>query len=313
MYYNHALELARSGSLTEARDRLLAVLALAPDMINAHAVLGKVYAQLGGYESAIACWDAVLKLDPQHEGARAAKAKAERLLVRRDSVRFRRGLLRAGGGVMLVVIGGLLLPAYRVLSQRRPSPTRAPRLEPVRAALGKSPGLKGAELGVSFQRGGVQLRGTVDSNEQKELASAVAANKAPGYAVDLSSVIVTHRRQIACLMRLLRSVGAGRFDSVEMAFERGALHIRGAVHSEADSRLLQQWALDYLGIPDVAVSGMKIGRFCVVQPGDSLWAIAQRYYGNGNSWGRIADANPGLARDMRSLQVGTRLKIPALE
>lgn len=45
-----------------------------------------------------------------------------------------------------------------------------------------------------------------------------------------------------------------------------------------------------------------------VNAGDSLWAIAQRVYGDGSQWGRIADAN-GI-RDPRRLAVGAVLTIP---
>lgn len=45
-----------------------------------------------------------------------------------------------------------------------------------------------------------------------------------------------------------------------------------------------------------------------VASGDTLWDLAQRYYGNGNQWRKIADAN-GI-RDPRKLRVGTVLTIP---
>lgn len=50
-------------------------------------------------------------------------------------------------------------------------------------------------------------------------------------------------------------------------------------------------------------------RVHVVKAGDTLWAIAVRFYGNGNKWKRVADAN-GI-RDPRKLRIGTRLTIPA--
>lgn len=46
----------------------------------------------------------------------------------------------------------------------------------------------------------------------------------------------------------------------------------------------------------------------VVQSGDTLWKLAQKYYGNGALAGRIKEAN-NLTSD--SLKVGQRLKIPA--
>lgn len=46
-----------------------------------------------------------------------------------------------------------------------------------------------------------------------------------------------------------------------------------------------------------------------VVKGDTLWAIAARYYRDGSRWPRIADAN-GVT-DPRKLRVGQRLTIPA--
>jgi hypothetical protein len=53
VYYNQALELAKAGSLEEARDKLVAVQDMEPDMLDARNLLGKVYARMGQYEPAI--------------------------------------------------------------------------------------------------------------------------------------------------------------------------------------------------------------------------------------------------------------------
>lgn len=46
----------------------------------------------------------------------------------------------------------------------------------------------------------------------------------------------------------------------------------------------------------------------VVRPGDSFWKLAHRFYGKGDLWERIANANPG--RKARGLRVGDTLFIP---
>ncbi len=52
-------------------------------------------------------------------------------------------------------------------------------------------------------------------------------------------------------------------------------------------------------------------RVHVVQPGDDLWSLAERYYGEGREWRRIAQANPGvLTGGPDRLQVGWRLVVP---
>lgn len=50
----------------------------------------------------------------------------------------------------------------------------------------------------------------------------------------------------------------------------------------------------------------------VVQGGDSLWKIAQQFYGKGNLFQRIIDANPDKLKDEKSvIHPGDRLVIPA--
>jgi hypothetical protein len=51
-----------------------------------------------------------------------------------------------------------------------------------------------------------------------------------------------------------------------------------------------------------------------VRPGDDLWSLAERYYGNGRDWRKIAAANPTvLTGGPDRLQVGWQLKIPDLD
>jgi LysM repeat protein len=47
-----------------------------------------------------------------------------------------------------------------------------------------------------------------------------------------------------------------------------------------------------------------------VQPGDTLFKIAQQYYGNRSRWRDIYAANRGVMKSETDLKVGTQLKIP---
>ncbi len=48
-----------------------------------------------------------------------------------------------------------------------------------------------------------------------------------------------------------------------------------------------------------------------VKSGDSLWAISERLYGNGNEWNRIYEANRDTIKDPDLIQPGWVLNIPA--
>jgi nucleoid-associated protein YgaU len=49
-------------------------------------------------------------------------------------------------------------------------------------------------------------------------------------------------------------------------------------------------------------------RIYTLQEGDTLYALAKRFYGNGQQWTKIADANPGLNPD--KMPVGQEIVIP---
>lgn len=53
------------------------------------------------------------------------------------------------------------------------------------------------------------------------------------------------------------------------------------------------------------------GTYHTVINGDNLYAIAQRYYGNGDQWRLIRDANPRLVLDNGAIMLGSRLLIPS--
>jgi len=52
------------------------------------------------------------------------------------------------------------------------------------------------------------------------------------------------------------------------------------------------------------------GRIHVVQPNDTLWSLAQRYYGNGKHWRKILVANRNRLTNSTDLPVGMKLIIP---
>jgi nucleoid-associated protein YgaU len=51
-------------------------------------------------------------------------------------------------------------------------------------------------------------------------------------------------------------------------------------------------------------------RVHVVESGDTLTAIAKRYYGDASKWQKVLDANKDVLKGSDSLQLGQKLKIP---
>jgi nucleoid-associated protein YgaU len=47
-----------------------------------------------------------------------------------------------------------------------------------------------------------------------------------------------------------------------------------------------------------------------VKKGDTLWKIAEQYYGDGNLYMKIFEANSGILKNPDSIQIGQKLHIP---
>ena len=61
--------------------------------------------------------------------------------------------------------------------------------------------------------------------------------------------------------------------------------------------------------PVPAVS-LKANDYHVVQPGDTLWGIAKKYYGNGNQYQKIYEANKNQIKNPNLIYPGQKLVIP---
>ena len=65
------------------------------------------------------------------------------------------------------------------------------------------------------------------------------------------------------------------------------------------------------GVPDQSAPDSSTDAVYVVAPGDSLWSIAEKMYGDGRLWTRIAEENEDVVQGTSDLiRVGWRLSIP---
>jgi nucleoid-associated protein YgaU len=46
------------------------------------------------------------------------------------------------------------------------------------------------------------------------------------------------------------------------------------------------------------------------QKGETLWKIAEQYYGDGNLYPKIFDANRDVLKDPNRINIGQKLRIP---
>jgi nucleoid-associated protein YgaU len=62
--------------------------------------------------------------------------------------------------------------------------------------------------------------------------------------------------------------------------------------------------------PNAAAANNPYTQTYVVQSGDTLSKIAQKYYGDASLYTKIFDANKDILKDPNKIQVGQKLRIP---
>jgi nucleoid-associated protein YgaU len=314
IYYNQALELARSESFPAARDKLLAALALEPGLNEARILLGKVYARLGEYGEATTCWEEVLKSEPGNQVALSGISKAGELRKEIEKARGRRVYHGALLGAAIFLSGILSVAVYQVAYSRLFPPGKT-FLEPVRAALKNTAVLQETHLEVTGDKNGIRIVGSVETEDHKRLASAIAESRSGGAPVDVTAVDVKHPAPLAeSFTAILKRIGGGGLRSVSVAQRENVLVVSGSVPSISDKRRVEDLGRALVGVRSVDVRGLKIrgATEYTVRNGDNLWDLANRFYGSGALWTAIAESNPQLSPPYKNLQTGTLLSIPPL-
>ena len=105
-------------------------------------------------------------------------------------------------------------------------------------------------------------------------------------------------------------IQAGRKESAEKRRAEEAARLQSAA-ARAQELLAEIGRLDRS--PAVArppVNSATTASTYAVRPGDSLWRIAERTWGDGRRWSVIHEANRSRLRDPDLLPVGTELNIP---
>jgi nucleoid-associated protein YgaU len=59
----------------------------------------------------------------------------------------------------------------------------------------------------------------------------------------------------------------------------------------------------------LSITDNRTGKTYTVQAGDSLWSIAQKFYGTGSKWGELYELNKDIIKDPRLIFVGQVLKV----
>ncbi|MGE3166123.1 MAG: LysM peptidoglycan-binding domain-containing protein [Planctomycetota bacterium] len=84
----------------------------------------------------------------------------------------------------------------------------------------------------------------------------------------------------------------------------------GVIRPRSETADVRSAANPNRAAPPTSPSVVPPPRKYVVQKGDTLYGLARRFYGSGNDWKRIRDANESVLQGREQLKVGATLVIP---
>ena len=269
--YEEALELARSGLLGAARDRLRMLLCLDPENGDARLLLAKVFVGQQRWTDALSQLDAARTLGVQVPSSLQAKVEAG-LETERNAAE---------------------------LNAQRAATREQAELKALRAEARR---LRTENTRLARER--KQLRGRAN------LWSASSAGLA-GLSVVLLTFLwlgspaeteaLTEAPVLEEEIATVASLGNERVDLTEAA-------VTVQTPEEVIEQVLQQPIEE---APVERTTDATTGeRVHVVVSGDSLYELAKTYYDDGTKWKAIKDANPAKIKGRNGLSLGTELIIP---
>ena len=107
-----------------------------------------------------------------------------------------------------------------------------------------------------------------------------------------------------------RPLPAGPDEGLQVQPPRGAAAGRPAGPSVAVATAIRPAPAARTPAAPAAAPAAPAGRRHVVAQGETLYKIAQRYYGSGARWPEILEANRGVLKNENSVRAGMELRIP---
>lgn len=314
-YYNEGIALANSGGLDEAAVHLRAAVSLDPDDIEARVVLGKVLAQVGARDEALSELEEALARE--NGNLLALRVRALRAAAQVQQERLVRGAIVWVGAPLIA----LAIVAAVVVTLVLRGGDAGPDLQGARDALGRSDVLRNLPLTLSAQRDSLIIEGRVDNDTQRELVRAVVASFAND--IDVSGVVRSVEPPPPAGLNLAEAVHAAlaadsRTAGLKLHVTQvgDGVRINGAVARPADRQSVEIVASSVRDVVLVDTTGIDVTyrqqQEYVVAPGDSLFSIAARFYGDSSQWELVFAANSGNVTDAHIIHPGQVLTIPEL-
>ncbi|NLT17092.1 MAG: LysM peptidoglycan-binding domain-containing protein [Clostridiales bacterium] len=320
-YVRRGEKLLRAGRTEEAVRALETAAALDPASAALRRALAEAYAERGEHERALRLYDEALGLDPGDEGVRDARAKAQeaakRTAAERDKKRVRHKALIVLVPAAAFIIGLLFAPAAGLTGPGKGGAAAVMPPAEIEASLARCASLEGADIAVESEGGALKVRGVVPDERTREFVKDVVENGAGGRRVDLGELKVSAPSPGEIAERIETGIAgdpALAGSDVTAAASGGAVVLSGTAPEGSRDALAARIALEAGNAGVAVIADVTYGRGAAaytVKAGDTLYSIARRFYGDGNGWTRIYEANRGLLAAPGSLETGMELTVPA--
>ena len=110
-------------------------------------------------------------------------------------------------------------------------------------------------------------------------------------------------------------------ENVSVIVDNGVAKISGDANSAAALEKAILMAGNIIGVESVNIDGITItngeklasdDEFYVIKKGDTLWAIAEKNYGNGTKYKAIVEANKEVIKDENKIFPGQKIRLPKI-
>lgn len=179
--------------------------------------------------------------------------------------------------------------------------------------LAAAPELVGQNITVEQFGQNLLLKGSVSEAGLKAVAERLAGEVAGVELVDSRALAVVLPPLTEAVQQALRADARTAGWKIEVEQLQQGILLKGIVPDAETKRLFENVARQVSGVAWVDPVGIQIEPAqveYVVQVGDSLASIAQKFYGNESRWPAIYEANREAVNRPGRLQIGTRLIIP---
>ena len=298
LLFPYTVELARKGHFKEAETSLKFMIKHDP-LPEYYLLLGKIYAQQGRYQDAIVEWEKVLEIDPENQNAKAAILKAKELLKGIPIQLFKwklSAVLLAFLFIISLVIGSILWREnIDILSRYRASLKENQKLEKEIKEVKK-------EVEVSRSR----YHEVIKKYKKSIVSYQNLLKNYENFKKQISKQIII---ALKAGRRLIYIKGIGSSDITLKLTDKG-ISVNGEVPTEYLKKVIEETIKGMEGVKSVDIKGLKVTHNYIVSPGDTLYKIAGRLYGDYRKWKDIYKANKEKIKNPNIIHPNDFFNIP---